>query len=45
LLFEDWQPPAPRGLNALRLDAAFVELSGDAIVVTVSLATQHRTTL
>jgi antitoxin HicB len=33
--FEDWQPPAPRGLEELRLDAEFVELSGDAVVAAV----------
>jgi predicted RNase H-like HicB family nuclease len=33
--FEDWQPPAPRGLDALRLDAAFVAWSEDAIIAAV----------
>lgn len=33
--FEDWTPPAPRGLDELRLDAEFVEWSGDAIVAVV----------
>ncbi len=33
--FEDWTPPAPRGLDELRLDAEFVEWSEDAIVAVV----------
>jgi predicted RNase H-like HicB family nuclease len=42
--FEDWQPPAPRGLDALRLDAEFVEGSEGAIVAGVSPAPQHHPT-
>jgi predicted RNase H-like HicB family nuclease len=42
--FEDWQPPAPRGLDALRLDAEFVGWSEGAIVAAVSSAPQHRPT-
>ena len=33
--FEDWTPPAPRGLDELRLDAEFLEMSKDAIVTSV----------
>jgi HicB_like antitoxin of bacterial toxin-antitoxin system len=33
--FEGWQPPAPRGLDALGLDAEFVEWSQGAIVAAV----------
>jgi hypothetical protein len=33
--FEDWRPPAPRGLEELRLDAEFLEWSEDAIVAAV----------
>jgi predicted RNase H-like HicB family nuclease len=33
--FEDWQPPAPRGLEELRLEAEFLALSEDAIVAAV----------
>jgi predicted RNase H-like HicB family nuclease len=33
--FEDWQPPAPRGLEELRLDAEFVALSEGAVVAVV----------
>jgi antitoxin HicB len=33
--FEDLQPPAPRGLEELRRDAEFLELSAGAIVAAV----------
>jgi predicted RNase H-like HicB family nuclease len=33
--FEDWQPPAPRGLDELRLDAAFVAWNEGAVVAAV----------
>jgi antitoxin HicB len=33
--FEDWQPPAPRGLEELRVDAEFVEWSECAVVAEV----------
>jgi hypothetical protein len=33
--FEDWQPPAPRGLEELRLDAGFVEWSQGAVIAAV----------
>jgi predicted RNase H-like HicB family nuclease len=33
--FEDWTPPAPRGLDELRGDAEFVELSEHAVVAVV----------
>jgi antitoxin HicB len=33
--FEDWQPPAPRGLEELRLDAGFVKWSAGAFVAEV----------
>jgi hypothetical protein len=33
--FEDWQPPAPRGLEELRGDAEFVEWSAGAVVAEV----------
>jgi antitoxin HicB len=33
--FEDWQPPAPRGLEELRLDAEFMAWSEDAIIAAV----------
>jgi hypothetical protein len=33
--FEDWQPPAPRGLDALRLDAEFAEWSKDAVIAEI----------
>jgi antitoxin HicB len=32
---EDWQPPAPRGLEELRRDAEFVEWSAGAFVAEV----------
>jgi predicted RNase H-like HicB family nuclease len=35
--FEDWQPPAPRGLDALRRDAEFLAWSQDAVVAAVRL--------
>jgi antitoxin HicB len=43
--FEDWPPPAPRGLDELRRDAEFVAWSEGAIVAGVSPATQHRPTV
>ena len=33
--FEDWTPPAPRGLEELRLDVEFVEWSEGAAVAEV----------
>ncbi len=33
--FEDWTPPAPRGLDELRRDAGFAELGEGAIVAAV----------
>jgi antitoxin HicB len=33
--FEDWTPPAPRGLDELWGDAEFVELSEHAVVAVV----------
>jgi antitoxin HicB len=42
--FEDWQPPAPRGLDELRGGAEFVAWSEGAIVAGVSPAPQHHPT-
>jgi antitoxin HicB len=42
---EDWQPPAPRGLEELQLDAEFVGWSEGAIVAGVSPAPQHHPTV